>query len=314
MKKILSVSVASYNVEKYLDNLFDVLTISKTVNDKIELIIVNDGSKDNTLLVSKKYQNQYPNSIIIVDKQNGGYGSTINHAIKKASGKYFKVLDADDWFEKSNIEDFLAFLEYRNEDVIISPYVKVFEETGKKELVDRLKKINYENPLHMHEICVRTDLYKNKCSEITEHCFYTDSEYAMNVMSVCDSIVRYDKPIYCYRIGREGQSVSNEGRIKHIKDSETVAVKLVTEYKIQGKKFFNAMKEQIVTSIVFHYKSLALLPPEEAIIKIYEFDTRLKSLNKEEYLWVEQNYRTIRLLRLIRFHSSYFVVKLLRRN
>ena len=314
MKKVLSVSVAAYNAEKYLDNLFKILNVSTVVNNKIELIIVNDGSKDDTLLLSEKYQKNYPDSVIVVDKANGGYGSTINYAIQKASGKYFKILDADDWFNKDNIEDFLLFLERRNEDFIISPYVKFFEETGKHELVDRHKKISWDIPLHMHEICIKTELYKKNCCKITEHCFYTDSEYAMNVMSICRTIKKFNKSIYCYRIGREGQSVSNEGRLKHIKDSEIIAVKLATEYKIEGKKFYRAMKEQIVTSIVFHYKSLALLPTKEAVIKICEFDNKLKSLNKEVYIYVEQNYRTIKFLRLIKFRFGNFAVKLLRRN
>ena len=120
-EKILSISVAAYNVEKYLVKLFEFLNISPEVNQKIEVIIVNDGSTDKTLEIANRFKSQYPQSVVIIDKKNGGYGSTINSSIAIAKGKYFKILDGDDWFNKNTLEDFLGFLENEEVDLVISP-------------------------------------------------------------------------------------------------------------------------------------------------------------------------------------------------
>lgn len=212
MNKILSISVAAYNVEKYLDKLFEMLSISDELNNDIEIIIVNDGSKDNTLKIAKEYKNRYPNSVVIVDKENGGYGSTINASIKIATGKYYKILDGDDWFDKDNLEDFIHFLKASNEDLIISPYTCYYEEINRTEIIDGHNEGELDKKsIAMHEITIKTNLYKNKGAMITENCFYTDTEYALSAMLISNSFIKYPNPVYCYRLGREGQSVSRGG-------------------------------------------------------------------------------------------------------
>lgn len=109
MGKILTITVPSYNAENYLlETIPTMLSISNI--EKLEIIIVNDGSKDNTLAVAQNLKQNYPNTIVIVDKENGGHGSTINAGIKVATGKYFKVIDADDWVESNNLEQLIEYL------------------------------------------------------------------------------------------------------------------------------------------------------------------------------------------------------------
>ena len=110
MKKNLTISIAAYNVENYLEKTLDSLIIDNL--DKLEVLIVNDGSKDNTKKIAQKYCKKYPNSIKLIDKENGGYGSTINAGIKEATGKYFKQLDGDDWYNTENLNRLVEDIVY----------------------------------------------------------------------------------------------------------------------------------------------------------------------------------------------------------
>ena len=85
MNKVLTITVPSYNAENYLlETIPTMLSVSNP--EKLEIIIVNDGSKDNTLAVAQQLKENYPETIVIVDKENGGHGSTINSGIKIATG------------------------------------------------------------------------------------------------------------------------------------------------------------------------------------------------------------------------------------
>ena len=95
MNKILSIVVPVYNTEKYIKRCLDSIVIDDVIED-IEILIVSDGSKDSAINIAKEYNEKYPKSVIIVEKDNGGHGSTINKGLEIASGKYFRVLDSDD--------------------------------------------------------------------------------------------------------------------------------------------------------------------------------------------------------------------------
>ena len=112
-------------MEEYLDQCLSSLVVSR-IND-LEIIIVNDGSIDKTRELAEKWHEKFPNSIKVINKDNGNYGSCINWGIKEATGQYIKVLDADDSFEQQNLDEFICFLKQSVADVIISDYLIVDE-------------------------------------------------------------------------------------------------------------------------------------------------------------------------------------------
>ena len=103
--KVLTISIAAYNLSERIDQCLASFASSKFIDD-IELIVTNDGSKDDTAKKVEKWVERYPNSIRLINKKNEGAGSTVNSGILHAAGKYFKMVDGDDWVE--NIDEFVA--------------------------------------------------------------------------------------------------------------------------------------------------------------------------------------------------------------
>ena len=111
MEKLLTIVVPAYNVEKYIKNCLDSF-IDLSVLRSLEILIVDDGSTDSTASLAHTYEQKYPYSFKVLSKENGGHGSTINYAIPRATGKYFKVVDGDDWLDKSLLPQFVQLLKH----------------------------------------------------------------------------------------------------------------------------------------------------------------------------------------------------------
>lgn len=217
MKKILSIAIAAYNVEKTIEETLEPFLKCREL-DKMEVIIVNDGSKDKTPFVVKKYIDQFPNTFVLINKKNGGWGSTVNYGLQHATGKYFKQLDGDDYYNSRNLDMLVYQLEKQDADLIVTPYISFDDRTGKQldyhtcnpgyknKKLYTISQIKKFKPF-MHAMCVKTDLIKDKI-KITENCFYTDTEFVLKTITKVQTILFYDKVIYCYRRASENQSMS----------------------------------------------------------------------------------------------------------
>ena len=130
MEKLLTIVVPAYNVEKYIKNCLDSF-IDLSVLRSLEILIVDDGSTDSTASLAHTYEQKYPYSFKVLSKENGGHGSTINYAIPRATGKYFKVVDGDDWLDKSLLPQFVQLLKHTHSDVISNDFNLVDDRTKK---------------------------------------------------------------------------------------------------------------------------------------------------------------------------------------
>lgn len=233
MGKILSITIPSYNVEKYIDKCVQSMLVDSILDD-IEILIVNDGSKDSTPEIAKGYVAKYPQTVRLIDKENGGHGSTINAGIREATGKYFKVVDGDDWLNTENLEHFIALLKEHEEDVIASNYLCIRDETydiiTEKRVssddsfygtVRDMNRGEVKEVIKMHGLTIRTSILKENNITIDEHCFYVDAEYIAYPMPFVSSVYYDDEYIYMYRLGRNGQSMDirsmQRNRAMHMK-------------------------------------------------------------------------------------------------
>ena len=108
MHKVLSIVIPVYKVEKFIRQCLDSVIVSPEEMEQIEVIVVNDGTPDNSSVIAHEYAEKYPNSIKVIDKENGGHGSAWNVGLKLATGKYLRFLDSDDWL--SNLSEFISIL------------------------------------------------------------------------------------------------------------------------------------------------------------------------------------------------------------
>ena len=261
MCKVLTISVAAYNVEWCLDETLKSMVVEK-VMPYIEVIIVNDGSKDKTLEIANKYHELYPETFIVIDKENGGHGSTINASIEKSTGKYFKIVDGDDWVNQEDFSAFISLLEQCDADVVTTKFVECYTKTGTEILVERNicgdeKKYPIDDFLLrrrfcMHETAVKTELLKACNITVEENCFYVDTEYMLYALTNAKTIVESDLCIYRYRLGEIGQSVSPESRAKRIQDQRTVLNNMLRYNEINFQSFSKEKKK-------FVYKELNVL-------------------------------------------------------
>lgn len=304
MEKILTVSIAAYNVERFILNTLESLVIKRNM-DKLEVIIINDGSIDQTPLIVEKYTNKYPNTFILINKDNSGYGSTINVSSKMARGKYFKQLDGDDWFQNDNLDDFIDYLEECNTDCVYSPFWKVYEKRNERVLFEANKKTKdliIADDIFMHAFTFKTGLFLQNNIKITENCFYTDCEYNLKLLSFSNEISFYNKPIYCYRLEEEGQSVSYSGWKKHYKEHCKVTLELMSFFTLHEKNISEIYREAIVDYIIKIYKTnlnIALEIGDRSIRK--EFCKLDKEVKKEFSQFYFLNNRKLKILRLFRY-------------
>ena len=224
MEKLLTISIAAYNVSEYIENALDSLILDGRHLDMLDIIVVNDGSTDDTADRVRPYAARYPDSIRLIDKANGGYGSTVNAALDAAEGRYFRLLDGDDWYDKRELMALLDYLHEIDADMVLSPYRHVYEGSGgQQESV--LCEIDWNCPA-MHSVTVRTEALRAVGDRLTEKCLYTDMEYTFDCICASKTIIRYDGPVYCYRLGRGGQSVSLASIRRRYRDHMKVAEKL----------------------------------------------------------------------------------------
>ncbi len=268
--KLLTVAVPTYNTEKYLDRCLLSLLYDESILDQLEIIIVNDGSKDNSLAIARRYKNKFPNTIKVIDKINGGHGSTINTALGIATGKYFRVVDSDDWVNIIDFPKLFKDLEKYEVDIILTNYTRELVYEGSCVEFRYNDKIQYEKKYNLSDFDfqlfnddyffmstsnIKTETLRKADFKLDEKTFYVDMEYVIFPIKEISSFVYLDYDIYRYFIGRGDQSISVQSMVKNRKDHEKVLLKLLHFYKDSklSKNKHDYVKKILVLMLNSHY-------------------------------------------------------------
>lgn len=224
--KLLSIIVPCYNSEAYLSQTVDNLLAG---GPDTEIILVDDGSKDDTAKIIDTYAAGYPDIIRAVHKENGGHGSAINTGIREATGMYFKVVDSDDHLNTEVFQEVLDTLKRLSKgpdvlDLLICNFVYDKEGVKKKKVMqyrknlpsgrvfgwDEIHRLRTGKYILMHSVIYRTELLRKCGIKLPEHTFYVDNLFVYEPLPYVKNIFYLDVDLYMYYIGREDQSVNEK--------------------------------------------------------------------------------------------------------
>lgn len=232
MQKLLTIVVPVYKVEEYINKCLDSLILTPELMDKMDVLIINDGTPDNSAELSREYVKKYPTVFRQIDKENGGHGSVWNMGVKEAYGKYTRFLDSDDWLE--NLDILIEKLEQTDADLVITPTICHCEnnelwtleikdmEFGKvydANTFDWLGNRSHGNYIFHHSCTYKTEMFRQYLPLFLEKQPYDDVILGAASIIGANSLVAYDFPLYHYLMDRPGQSISIEVQRKNVRAS-----------------------------------------------------------------------------------------------
>lgn len=265
--KLISFAVPCYNSESYMSHCIDTLLKGK---EEVEIIIINDGSKDNTLKIAREYEKKYPNIIKAVDQENGGHGSGVNKGLELATGLYYKVVDSDDWVDEASLKKVLKQIkqwqkEKQEVDLLIVNYV--YEREGEQKVIryqnipqnkiftwEETKKFKIGEYLLMHSAFYRTAFLKKINLKLPHHTFYVDNIFVYYPLPFVKTMFYIDTDFYRYFIGREDQSVNEQIMIKRI-DQQLDVTKKMIEF---GNPLHDQKNQKKLCTYQLHYLAIMM--------------------------------------------------------
>ena len=292
--KLLSFAVPCYNSAGYMEKCIDSLLAG---GDEVEIIIVDDGSTDETPAIADRLSAQHPSIIRVIHQENGGHGEAVNSGIREAKGLFFKVIDSDDWVKK---EAYLRILDKLKElaegekrlDMLISNFV--YEKTGEKHKrvmqyrralpVDKMfswndvghfKKGQY---ILMHSVIFRTKLLRECGLVLPGHTFYVDNIYVFEPLVNVKNMYYMDVNFYRYFIGRDDQSVNESVMIKRVDQQIKVNMRM---YEFYSKRRMSLLSNRKLRHYMYNY--LEIITTVSSILLILEGTG--ESMNKKNELW-----------------------------
>lgn len=300
--KLLSVAIPCYNSEGYMAKCIESLLVG---GEDVEILVVDDGSKDRTAEIADEYAAKYPTIVKAIHKPNGGHGSAVNAGLENATGLFFKVVDSDDWVKEIAYRKILSTLADlaggdTQLDLLISNFVynKVGEKRHKvmryntmfpvEELfswkdIKRTPKGYY---LLMHSVIFRTKLLKQCGLKLPEHTFYVDNIYVFNPLPFVKTMYYLDVNFYYYYIGREDQSVNQKIMLSRI-DQQIRVNKLMIDYYVENIGMIKSQPERY--RYMFNY--LEIITAISSVLLITEDTTENLAKRKDLLNYIkDKNY------------------------
>ena len=313
--KLLTFAVPCYNSAAYMSHCIDTLL---TGGEEVEIILVNDGSSDETAEIADRYAAEHPSIIRVIHQPNGGHGEGVNQGIRNARGVYYKVVDSDDWVDVPALQQVLSTLRtwvdqgnlidllicnYVYEHVLDNTsrtirYIKVFPENT----VFGWKDVGHWSPseyLLMHSVFYRTALLRECGLELPKHTFYVDYIFVYQPLPYVKTMYYMDLDFYRYFIGRQDQSVNESVMVKRV-DQQVRVTKImlrccdVMALRESNRKLYRYMCRYLSMMMSISSIFLIISGTEENLAKKNELWQYLKET--DAHLYRKLKYRSLSMV------------------
>lgn len=268
----VSVIVPIYNVEKYLEKCINSL-LSQTLED-IQIILVNDGSKDNSGNIAKEYKKNNKDRVIYVEKENGGLSDARNYGIKYATGDFIAFLDSDDYIEKNAYEEMYNKAIEENADYVECDFIwefpnkirvdKQYPYKNKKEMLSFVRVVAWNK-------LIKRQLITDNNLEFPKGLRYEDVEFTYKLIPLINKFAYVDKPFIHY--------VQREGSIANVQNERTAEIFTVLDNVIEFYKK-NNIYEKYRDELEYNYARYLLCSSLKRMCKIKDKTIRKKLLTE----------------------------------
>ena len=267
--KLLTIAVPCYNSQEYMHYCIQSLV---TGGDQVEVLIINDGSSDNTQNIAEKFEQQYPGIVRAISQENKGHGGAVNTGMQHATGKYFKVVDSDDWVD---VRAYLKILEHLQQleetqeevDVVITNFVYEKEQARRKKIMryqssfpenkvftwDDAKSLRRGKYMMMHSLIYNMNLLRKSGLQLPEHTFYVDNLFVFVPLQYSKTLFYMNVDFYRYFIGREDQSV-NESVMTSRVDQQL----RITRIMMHSYHLYDDVKQTKLRNYMMNYFTLMM--------------------------------------------------------
>lgn len=321
MKKV-SIIVPVYNVDKYLDKCLKSL-VNQTLSD-IEIIIVNDGSTDNSQVIIDKYKSEFPHKIRTFFQENSGQGAARNLGFANANGEYIGYVDSDDYVELDMYEKMYNKAKEKNSDIVICGSYNIIEYNCKKEKdIDKIYFHNSKINAFFGKKAVWNKIYKKDIFEKNELSFrnkvwYEDLDFTLKAIINADKIDYINEPFYNYLV-RNGSTMNNSNVDRNLE------IFLAFDEIIRNKKFnkykeiieFLAIENIYISTVVRIINAhVDKKKKKETISEIISYmDSNFRNYRKNRYLYLMPINKKIvfKLLEMRQYKLLKFIFKIKRR-
>ncbi len=302
--KLITFTVPCYNSAAYMDRCIETLL---PAGEDAEIILVDDGSKDDTGKIADAYAEKYPTMVRVIHQENGGHGEGVNQGIRNARGVYFKVVDSDDWLDGDALQKVMEKLrEFAKMpepvDLLMCNYVYEHTVDNTHHTVsykgilpqdrvfgwDEIGKFPPSQNILMHTVIYRTEVLRQSGLELPKHTFYVDNIFVYQPLPLCERLYYMNLDLYRYFIGREDQSVNESVMVKRV-DQQVRITKIMIDavdlYALPERQkklrayMFNYLSMMMAISSVF----LTMDGSEEAFAKKVELWQYLKNHDERVY-------------------------------
>ncbi len=298
---VLTVVVPVYKVERYIRKCLDSLVLPQELHEKVEVLVINDGTPDNSAIIAKEYENRYPDLFRVIDKENGGHGSAWNRGVAEAKGKYLRFLDSDDWL--TNFKEFVLKLDNTDADLILTNLVCKYENSRKEDvyvnhfaepdLIYEVQAFDWNrsddffrgyNITNFHVCTYNTELLKKHHPVFLEKVFYDDE--ILFVLPLCEArtFCSFDMVLYNYLLGRPGQTMDVKVMLKNIDFKINVrkqCISFVNKHRPKEENVSNKLNRIMESRCNETIYALLNLPRKEFSNKMREFSKYISNEFKE---------------------------------